>query len=493
LCTCRLCTIINVYMSVVYGIKKYGVDKIAFLGLFVVALLLARLIITSRSAIVLSEPIELNYSGLSVSIPAGNGWQSEKQWKYYKNTFTLSSFFDSGSGNMTAMAHCRYLLAAKTATADMLFREKTSAIGGAIANTGQILIDIPGLDFSKSLQNADPLIINWVHIKKPNRLFDTFFGVTQLPNGRQLDIEVYQTGGDIDLAERVFKRVTESIKLQDNRALEAGCEIIAAIKSKGLDSFFSSRFAEETKSGGNFFLMKDVGGRSVGFAIDVLIAAPVLQQNRETELYDLDSDAQSIQASSFDYIRGPYNREQATFFQGQNNLDEFTWRSETSGIEGKSGAEIIFDKTAVMTVRKFGQTVEHNSYNISSAAIPNIFDALTFSQMLDSDYEEVIVDIIGADGVILPLLVSRTEKDASAVERFFSEGAAQEQVTYVLRLELLDGRGFFDQVYLDKQGRILKRLLQREEAYILERTNAETILREFPERSDYILRSNKML
>lgn len=481
------------YMSVVDTIKRYGVDKIAFLGLFVVAVLLARLIIASRSAVVLSEPIELNYSGLSVSIPAGNGWQSEKQWKYYKNTFTLSSFFDSGSGSMTAMARCRYLLAAKTATADMLFREKTSAIGGAIANTGQIPMDMPGFHFAKSSQNSGPFIINWVHIIRPNRLFDTFFGITQLPNGRQLDIEVYQAGGDIDLAEQVFKRVTESIKLQDNQALEAGCEIIAAIKSKGLDSFFSSRFAKETKNGGNFFLMKDAKGRSIGFAIDVLTAAPVLQQNRETEFYDFEKDAQSIQAASFDYIRGPYNREQATFFQGQNNLDEFTWRSETSGIKGRSGAEIVLDKTAVMTVKRFGQTVEHNSYNISSAAIPNIFDALTFSQMLDSDYEEILVDIIDADGAILPLLVSRIEKDDSAVERFFSKAAAQEQVSYVLRLDLLDGRGFSDQVYLDKQGRILKRLLQREGVYILERTNAETILREFPERGDYILRSSKML
>ena len=197
--------------------------------------------------------------------------------------------------------------------------------------------------------------------------------------------------------------------------------------------------------------------------------------------------------ASFDYIRGPYNRERATFFQGQNNLDEFTWRSETSGIEGRSGAEIVLDKTAVMTVKRFGQTVEDNSYHISSAAIPNIFDALAFSQLLNSDYEEFLVDIIEAEGTILPLLVSRIEKDDSAVERFFSKAAAQEQVSYVLRLDLLDGRGFSDQVYLDKQGRILKRLLQREGVYILERTNAETILREFPERSDYILRSSKML
>ena len=84
------------------GTKKYGADKIALLGLFTVALLTAHFIITSRSAVVLSEPMKLDYTGLSVSMPAGNGWHGEKQWKYQKNAFILSSFFDSGAGSVTA-------------------------------------------------------------------------------------------------------------------------------------------------------------------------------------------------------------------------------------------------------------------------------------------------------------------------------------------------------------------------------------------------------
>jgi hypothetical protein len=480
-------------MSVVDTIKRHGADKIALLALFVVALLLARLIIASRSAIALSGLIELNHSGLSVSVPAGNGWQSEKQWKYHKNTFTLSSFFDSGSGSMTAMARCRYLLAATTAAADTLFKEKASEMGGAIANTGQIRIDMPDSRFTKSSQNGAPLVINWVHIIRPKRLFDTFLGITKLPYGRQLNIEVYQAGGDTDLAERVFNRVTETVKLQDNRALEAGSEIVAAIKSKGLESFFGPHFAKETKEGGNFFLMKDKKGRSIGFAMDVLITAPVLQENHETETYDINPDAKSIQAASFHYIREPLKREQATFFQGQNNLDEFTWKSETSGIEGRSGAEIVLDKTAVITVRKFGKTIEDSSYQLNSVAIPNIFSDLTFIQMLNSSHEEIIMDIIDADGDILPLLVSKIDKDDSTIRQFFSKAADYSEIALALRLELLDGRGFSEQVYLDKQGRVLKRLLRREGVYIFERTDADTVLKQFPERAEYILKRSRLL
>jgi hypothetical protein len=226
------------------GFLKYGADKIALLGLFVVALLTARFITTSRSAIVLSEPMELSYTGLSVSIPAGNGWQSERRWKYQKDSFILSSFFDSGAGNVIALARCRYLLAATKPPTNVLFEEKASVIGGVIVKTGQIRTGRGGSHFAEGLQNGVPLIIDWVHIKKPETLFDMFFGTAQLPDSRQLNIEVYQTMGDTNLARWVFERITESLKFIDNQLLEAGSEIIAEIKIKGIASFLGTRFAE---------------------------------------------------------------------------------------------------------------------------------------------------------------------------------------------------------------------------------------------------------
>ena len=69
-------------MNDTYRIRRPGGDKIALLGIFVVALLTARLVVALKSAIVLSGPIELTHSGLSLSMPAGNGWQSEEKWKY---------------------------------------------------------------------------------------------------------------------------------------------------------------------------------------------------------------------------------------------------------------------------------------------------------------------------------------------------------------------------------------------------------------------------
>jgi len=470
------------------------VDKIALLGLFIVALLIARFIVVWRSAIVLSEPIELDYAGLSVSIPTGNGWRSEKQWKYQQNAFTLGSFFNPGSGSVTALVSCQYLLAATKATADVLFEEKASTAGGVIAKTGQIEIGRPGFSFAKGSQNGGLLTIDWAHIKRSKTLFDTFFGVVQLPNNHQLNIEVYQATGDTDLAEEIFKSVTESLKFTDNQLLEAGSKIVAEIKSKGLDSFLGSTFSKgahlDDQGQESFFLIKDARERTIGFTMEVLGSHFTERpQNGDAPIAPVPEAQLDILAGSFYYIRGRYDRKQATFFRSRNNLNEFVWKSETSSPAGRSGAEIVLGKDGIMTVKKFDRRAEEKNYPISSAAIPDILGELAFSQMLDSDQKEIFVDIIEADGKITPALISRIETPSHFASQNRSNGVAatREEATYAFRVELLDGRGFSEQVYLDDQKRISRRLLQQESTYTLERTSAENILREFPEQGSYIL------
>jgi hypothetical protein len=189
-----------------YDIKKIGGDKIALLGLFVVALLIARLIVASKSALILSEPIILAQAGLSVSMPSGNGWKSEKQWNYHKNasSFSLSSNFSPGSGKPTAWAHCRYLLAAETTTPQIRFEQMASEVDGAIIKTDWMQIDT--------------LTIDWALIEKPQTPLSFIFGTAKLPNNHQLDIEVHQIMGDAEMAELAFKRIVKSLNFESSTA-----------------------------------------------------------------------------------------------------------------------------------------------------------------------------------------------------------------------------------------------------------------------------------
>ncbi|MDD5063582.1 MAG: hypothetical protein PHQ35_02330 [Phycisphaerae bacterium] len=480
-------------MNGTYETRRHLVQKMVFFGLFIAVLLIAYFIVIWRSAIVLSEPIELNCASLSVCIPAGNGWRSEKQWKYQQNTFALDSFFNPSPGSITAIVSCRYTLAAMETTPEALFEEKVSAISGSkIVKTGRIETGNPtGSSAAKDQQNRSLPIIEWAHIEGSKASFDMFFGTVQLPNNRRLDIEVYQDMGDIGLAEDIFKSVTESLKLTDNQLLEAGSKIIAEIKSKGLDSF-SAYAGKKQKDQENFFLVKDAGGRAVGFIMEAM------GPNKQKQ----------FAAWSYYYIRGRYEYKQITFFQSGNNLDEFAWKSETSGPGGRRGAEVVLDKDGIMTVSEFGLRAEESNYQIGPAAIPDVLDKFLFSQMLDSDQKEISVDIIEADGKITPVLISRIEAGPSAASpaasarankggggknRSSGVDAALEEAAYVFRMDLLDGRGFYQQVYLDDQRQISRILLQQESTYTFERTDAENILSEFPEQGHILQKKDKIL
>jgi hypothetical protein len=463
-------------MNGTYETRSRWVDKIAFFGLFIAVLLIAHFIVIQRSALVLSEPIELNCAGLSVCIPTGNGWRSENQWKYQQNALTLDSFFSPNPGSITAIVSCRYQLAATKDAPGVLFEKKASAIGGAeIARTGQINMTEP----AEGQQAKSIAAIDWAHIKGSKTLFDTFFGIAQLPNNRRLDIEVYQTTGDTDQAERIFNSVINSIKFANNPLLEAGGKIVTEIKDRGLDSLLASVGNKQGQDRETFFLINDATGKSIGFTMEVLRS---LKPGR-------------FGAMSYYYIRGQRDQEQVTSFQSDNNLNEFAWKSETSGPGGRSGAEITLGKDGIMTVKEFGLRAKEKDYQIGPAAIPDVVSEFTFNQMLDSDQKEIFVDIIEADGKITPSLVSRIEASPSLVSQNRSSGTdvAQEETAYVFRVELLDGRGFSQQVHLDDQRRILRILSQQESTYTIERTDAENIAREFPKQGSDILQKKDII
>ncbi len=199
---------ITAYMDKTYDIRKIGGDKITLLGLFVVSLLIARIIVVSKSAILLSEPITLTDTGLSVSMPQGNGWKSEKQWRFYENGFSLRSIFVLGSRNPTAVAHCRYTKAAETTDLQSLFELKAFDVKGEIVKVGQMY--------------KDTLTFDWALIKNPKNALIFIFGTAKLSHNRRLNIEVKQTMNDPEMAEGVFKKIVTNLNFVENQLLVSG-------------------------------------------------------------------------------------------------------------------------------------------------------------------------------------------------------------------------------------------------------------------------------
>ena len=187
-------------MSDTYTMRKLGGDKIALLGLFVAALLTARFVVGLRSALVLSEPIRLPGTGLWISVPMGNGWQSGQRWDREGNAFLLSSSFSPGSGEATARIVCGYQAAVKTTSSQMRFEQKARKFDGGIVEIDQMV--------------TDSLIFDWAHVKGDQTPLTMFLATAILSDDWQLDIEVYEITGDTEQAEQVFRSVVESVNLR---------------------------------------------------------------------------------------------------------------------------------------------------------------------------------------------------------------------------------------------------------------------------------------
>jgi len=439
-------------MDVHYQTKHYGLDKVALLGLFALAVLIAYLISESHRAVKLSEPIKLEHAALSVSMPNGNGWISSKQWKYQDNGFTLSSVLNPTREGAAAIAHCEYLLACPYSSPDTWFRQKAASVNGSVVQKGQIC--------------TPALTIDWAHIKNNQVLFDMFLGTAKLSCNRQFHIEVRQANDDSSLAEQVFQLITKNLKVNDNQLLRAGGQIVSQIKDVGLDHLLHNQNCQA------FFLIEDKANQAIGFTMDVLVnSAP--------------GSAPNIQAATFAYRRSPYLQEQATFFESDNKFDEFSWRSEARDIVGKTGTKVHRAKNGIMTVTRLGRWLKEKNYRPGPAAIPAVLLDFMLRRLLESDYKQIIVDIVNADGKITPAIISRFQTQENTPGR--------DEPRYVLELQLLDDAGFSQAVYLDRKTQVFKKILRQKKLFRLERCSLESILRLFPERSDFILHQAKML
>jgi hypothetical protein len=173
------------------------------------------------------------------------------------------------------------------------------------------------------------------------------------------------------------------------------------------------------------------------------------------------------------------------FFQSDDSFDTFSWKSETTGPAGKSGNEVSRTENGLMNVTPLYSNREPRSLEPGPASIPNFLLDLVFSQMLEAGQDRLIVDTIEPDGTITPALISRIKARGMAT--------AEKNAAYVLKLELLDPRGFSEVIYLNNKRQISKILLQQEQGiYIVERATLEDILGQFPEKAHEILQRSKL-
>ncbi|MHC4123752.1 MAG: hypothetical protein ACYSSI_09285 [Planctomycetota bacterium] len=421
-------------MNEFYETKKYTLAKFVFLAIFMLSLLAGKLVVVLKSRVLMSGPIKAGYCGLSVRMPSGNGWDFDGLWQRQLNKFILTSKFMYLQDKIIPTVYCRYILASPDFVSKDIFEKNAQVINGEIIETGQRIIE--------------PFTVEWAHIRSTDASIEMFFATSYLGNSRRLEIEMLQTTNK-KFDGKVFGRILETLGYKENPAFKAGKEFVYTVKAEGVNSFVRTNQQ-------SYSLIKDPRNRHIGFEMNLLS----------------DSGGNSgfnIHVENFSYIKGRYSKEELSVLECNNQLSRFDWKRKSLQRTGRAGTVLNLDEDGVFIIKDLNRQTEER-LKLSPVAIPGVFLEPVLGRLRNSRHENIILDIVEADGKIIPVLITK-EQDAIHVEVFNNPNLSQK-------------------IYMSEDGRISKQILE-DIGITIEQTSVEKVLNLFPEKADYILQKAK--
>jgi len=424
-------------------------DKIAFLGLFILSLVVARLIVGVRSTTRLSGPVELRYSGVSVYVPVGNGWQGERRWSYQRNGYSLSSQRFSMPGQPSGWLRWRYLLVSNATDGKQRIEARAKELKSRIVRSGRT--------------DSGGVVFDWGCLEPPEAAGVICFATAQLPYKRRLELELRELAVGPAATQRTFNRLLGSVRFEDNGLLEAGSKAVAEIRRRGLSRFLENHNRQ------SLYLIRDGRGRAIGFTADVFVNQNLQQQMQ-------------VKAAGIFYVRSGYDRERVSSFESDDRLRRFRWNTEFADALGnlilqRVGTQVTVEQDGTMTVTSSDPQRSKEQLCLGPVSVPDVLIGVVLEQLVDSGVQRCMLDLIQPDGTVTPVLVHRLE---------LKPETAKQKIAYAFHLLLLDGQGYYERLYLDGNKRIVRAVLQQEDLILFEQAELSEVVRLFPEKAKYL-------
>jgi hypothetical protein len=280
-----------------------------------------------------------------------------------------------------------------------------------------------------------------------------FSGITQLPDGRTLTLEVNQKGQNIDLAEKIFKSLIASVTFTADSPIAKGSKLLASFRQKDLADI------SKKKTEQNYYYIKNYADQNLGFVTDAVS-------------FKADShDVNPLAAASLYFIRsGISSLAEQSLLRCDPNLQSFKWMTQQSDllINRDLTTSIELDREGIVTVQRRNIIQD---FVFTSTMLPEILFDVLIESFLQSDFNSVMVDIILPEGQIAPALITRVEPQnvtepnaASAVKIAFFGANAGEQT-----------------IYFDDSGKTLLSEVHGKASYKLKRVDRERLIADFPD------------
>ena len=395
-------------------VKRYSLVELVLLCIFFIGLLISGLIVKVRQRVLLLPPLELSGSGVAVSMPKGKNWDSTPAWQYEESgqCMVLVGQFRSQAGRGIEV-RWRYYFATPAGSEEELLKEQADSMGA----------DILRMDTAGQMVYASM-------VARGTAPEPFYVGMRRLNFDRSVELLVKPYGLNSAYEENVFTTLAQNMTYQLPDELANG--------QAWMDTFLQSQDRQESDSfTDEAFVIKDIRGSAVGY----YYARQVVPANgdampRRIQIRHLDKKLFKLQSDLW------------------YHLADKTYRWET-----EFESFVVRDRHSYKVERDSDGTLSVVGYAKSARFLEQVHFFLpepllmqTLSAFADGSLDKVVVDVVSADGRMVPV---RLEKIDPAQSKVSFEKAAS-----MIRIDYLHLDDSYEDLQFDASGNLLGKFEQ---------------------------------
>ncbi|MEN8127400.1 MAG: hypothetical protein ABFR90_06300 [Planctomycetota bacterium] len=402
-------------------VKRYSLTEIVLLAILMIGLFIAGLIVKKSARILLSDPLTLFGSGLSVAMPANPGWEHTPVWQYEgsESCMTLVAQFGSPRRGRIAV-RWRYIFSTPAGSEQELLTRHAYEAAATIHGVEKIGRQHPMI-YARMISNSAATA-------------DQFYlGIMRLDDNRSVELIVQSSGVSGLYEENVFRSLAESIQYQKPQQQTDGLAFMDEFLQVQSQSLSGELLSDEA------FLIKDaVRGRPLGYySARYSLYNDQEQALRQLQIQHLESGALKLESSLwFDTAQKDYRWETDLIRPGTAEAQEYRIRSDESG------------RLSVECNVKDTKTFPADQFFLPEPLLHELA-----RQFLRSEYDDVIVDVLSAAGQLVPVCLEKISPDSTKIK--------PENTKAVVQIVYLHIQNSYEELFFDDAQNLLGKYEQQ--------------------------------
>ncbi len=389
------------------GTDRAALCNVVLLGFFALGLGLSLLVVNFRTAIVLSQPVELNGEGITVSLPAGTGWQSLPNWTYEQdNSFTLVSVFKIQDRSI-AEVRWQLQLAQRPLPAEELLAHYAARFSGQAGEMQR---------FESSVSFV------WMYLFPRAAQEELLLALCPLDSNRVLLLQIRCYAEPLYIRE-LFEFLAASVAVNPDPRRAEGIRMVQELAQKIQTDGTINPAAPLS------YLIRAADGTPLGYS----------------RITPADSGPDETLPAAFDVTTVLRERNGAgrtvQEFRAAPDLSEFIWN--TTRLARRKADQASLHRQPDGTLKIQDSYGRRESYWPAPAAVPEILLPAMARQLMEDSAPEILIDLIASNGSIVPTALRVINPQEAAVK--------VDDTRYAVKVDFLHHEDNYEEYYFDAE------------------------------------------